>query len=50
MDENNAADFIAAGAVGIGVGGNLVNKKWIEAGEYGKLTKAAEELLAAVRR
>lgn len=42
VDENNAADFIAAGAVGIGVGGNLVNKKWIAAGEFDKITALAK--------
>lgn len=42
VDENNAADFIAAGAVGIGVGGNLVNKKWIAAGEFDKITELAK--------
>lgn len=42
VDENNAADFMAAGAVGIGVGGNLVNKKWIAAGEFDKITELAK--------
>ena len=42
VDENNAADFLAAGAVGIGVGGNLVNKKWIAAGEFDKITQLAK--------
>ena len=50
VNADNIADFLDAGCCGAGVGGNLVNKKWIEAGEYGKLTKAAEELLAAVKR
>lgn len=42
VDENNAADFLAAGAVGIGVGGNLVNKAWIAAGEFDKITALAK--------
>ena len=42
VDENNAADFLAAGAVGIGVGGNLVNKKWIAEGEFDKITALAK--------
>ena len=32
-----------------GVGGNLANKKWIEAGEYDKITQTARKLLDAVK-
>ena len=42
VNEKNAADFIAAGCCGIGVGGNLVNKSWIEAGEWDKITELAQ--------
>ena len=45
----NAAEFLKAGCCGLGVGGNLVNKKWIRAGEYEKLTEAARELVTAVQ-
>ncbi|MBQ8813110.1 MAG: bifunctional 4-hydroxy-2-oxoglutarate aldolase/2-dehydro-3-deoxy-phosphogluconate aldolase [Lachnospiraceae bacterium] len=48
VNADNVADFLAAGCCGAGVGGNLVNKKWIEAGEYEKLTEAARELMRAV--
>lgn len=48
INENNAADFMAAGAVGIGVGGNLANKTWIENGEFYKITDIAKALVAAV--
>ena len=44
----NAADFIKAGCVGIGVGGSLVNKEWIVAGEWGKIAQAAADIVAAV--
>lgn len=44
----NAKDFLNAGAVGLGVGGSLANKNVIAAGEFGKLTEAAKELLAAI--
>lgn len=44
----NAREFLDAGAIGLGVGGSLANKKVIEAGEFGKLTEAAKELLAAI--
>lgn len=46
---DNAAAFLRAGVKGVGVGGNLVNKQWIAEGAFEKLTRAAEELTAAVR-
>lgn len=48
INEKNAADYIAAGAVGVGVGGNLANKTWIDSGEYHRITEAAAALVAAV--
>lgn len=45
----NAAEFMKLGMCGVGVGGNLANKKWIEANEYDKITQAARELVEAVR-
>lgn len=50
VSEKNAADFIAAGCVGIGVGGNLVNKEWIAKGEFHKIQEVARQLCAAVGR
>lgn len=49
VNEENAAGFLKAGAVGLGVGGNLANRAWIDAGEYQKLTAAAKAMTAAVR-
>ena len=49
VNEENAAQFLKAGAVGLGVGGNLAKKEWIEAGEFEKLTAAAKALVEAVR-
>ena len=49
VNEENAAEFLKAGAVGLGVGGNLAKKTWIEAKEYDKLTAAAKSLVEAVR-
>ena len=43
VNEKNIADFLAAGAVGIGAGGNLVNKTWIANGEFDKITALAKE-------
>ena len=49
VNEKNAAEFLKAGAVGLGVGGNLAKKAWSEAGEFEKLTAAAKALVEAVR-
>ena len=45
VNEKNIADFLAAGAVGAGVGGNLVNKTWIKNGEFDKITTVAKEFV-----
>jgi 2-dehydro-3-deoxyphosphogluconate aldolase/(4S)-4-hydroxy-2-oxoglutarate aldolase len=49
INEKNAAEYLAAGAVGVGVGGNLANKTWIDAGEYHKITETAAAMVAAVK-
>ena len=49
VNEKNVADFLKAGMVGAGIGGNLANKAWIEAGEYHKITETARKLVAAVK-
>ena len=41
VNENNIRAFIDAGCAGAGVGGNLVNKTWIENGEFDKITALA---------
>lgn len=48
INENNMKEYLAAGVSGFGVGGNLANRKWIDAGEYDKLTKVARAMVAAV--
>jgi 2-dehydro-3-deoxyphosphogluconate aldolase/(4S)-4-hydroxy-2-oxoglutarate aldolase len=45
----NAAAFMRAGCVGVGVGGNLTNREWIEAGAWDKIAAAARELVGSVR-
>jgi len=45
VNENNIKEFLDAGAVGAGVGGNLVNKKWIAAGEFDKITDLARTFI-----
>lgn len=49
VSPDNAADFIAAGCVGVGVGSNLTNKEWIAAGEYGKIMAEARRLVEACK-
>ena len=45
----NAAEFIAAGAFAIGVGGELVSAAALREGNLQKITEAARELVQAVR-
>ena len=49
VNEDNAAEFIKAGVVGVGVGGNLANKKWIDAGEFSKITETARKLVENIK-
>ena len=44
IDISNLKDFLNAGCVGAGLGGSLVNKKWVESGEYEKITETARRL------
>jgi 2-dehydro-3-deoxyphosphogluconate aldolase/(4S)-4-hydroxy-2-oxoglutarate aldolase len=46
----NAADYIQAGAAAVAVGGSLVNKKLVAAGDFNALTETARGLVAAVRQ
>ena len=46
VSEKNVIDFLRAGCVGAGVGGQLVNKEWIKNGEFDKITALAKELMA----
>ena len=48
INEKNLADFLAAGVSGAGIGGNLANKAWINAGEYDKITEVARQMTHAV--
>lgn len=47
INEKNMAAFLTAGAIGVGVGGNLANRDWIEAGQFEKITETAKALVAA---
>lgn len=49
INEKNIGDYLAAGACGAGVGGNLVNKTWIANGEFDKITALAKEFMENVK-
>lgn len=48
VNASNATDFIAAGAFALGVGADLVDAAALRAGNLGKITSAARELVQAV--
>ena len=50
ISPDNVGDFIRAGCVGAGVGGNLTNKEWIASGAWGKIAEAARLLVANAKR
>ena len=45
VSPENVGEFIRAGCVGAGVGGNLTNKEWIAAGEWNKIEETARLLV-----
>lgn len=49
INENNLLEYMNVGCVGAGIGGNLVNKKWIDSGEYEKITEVAKTMVNIVR-
>jgi 2-dehydro-3-deoxyphosphogluconate aldolase/(4S)-4-hydroxy-2-oxoglutarate aldolase len=48
VNASNAADYIAAGAFALGVGGDLVNAAALRDGNLAKITQAARELVRTV--
>ena len=49
VDQHNASSFLRAGAVGVGVGGNLANREWVQAGRFDDITNLAREYVEAVQ-
>lgn len=49
VNTENAVDFLKAGAVGVGVGSSLINKKYLENGEYERITQTAKTLVEKVK-
>jgi len=50
VNENNAADYIRNGAVGIGVANGIINKEAIRAGKFAELTELAQKYVNALNR
>ena len=48
IHEKNLGEYLNAGAAGIGVGGNLVNRQWIQEGAFDQITAAAQAYRCAV--
>lgn len=49
VDENNVADFLKAGAVGVGVGSNIVNKTMLKNEDYAGITSLAKKYVEAIQ-
>ena len=45
ISPDNVEDFMRAGCVGAGVGGNLTNKEWISAGAWDRIAETARLLV-----
>ncbi|AZS16280.1 bifunctional 4-hydroxy-2-oxoglutarate aldolase/2-dehydro-3-deoxy-phosphogluconate aldolase [Paenibacillus lutimineralis] len=45
---NNLRDILDAGAIGVGIGGNLVKRQWIEAERFNEIQKLAREFVDIV--
>lgn len=49
ISDSNITEFLAAGCVGAGIGGNLVSRKAIDSGNYEALTEYAQKTIAAAK-
>lgn len=49
INAGNIGQYLSAGAVGAGVGGNLVSLKSIYDGDFAAITRAAQEYVSAIR-
>jgi 2-dehydro-3-deoxyphosphogluconate aldolase/(4S)-4-hydroxy-2-oxoglutarate aldolase len=49
VSPENARAYLAAGAVAVGIGGNLVSKEAVAQGDWGRITAAARACVEAVR-
>ena len=49
VSPDNARDYLAAGAVAVGIGGNLVSNKLVAAGAFDQITAGAQKCVAAIQ-
>ena len=49
VDTDNIKSYMKAGAVGFGIGSNIVNKKLIEAGEFNAVTALAKKYVESIK-
>ena len=49
VNPDNCADFIKAGAIGVGCGGNLVSVKLVEEGRFDEITAVAKQYMEALK-
>ena len=49
VDIHTAPEFIKAGATAVGVGGGLIDKKFLAEGAYGQLVQKTKEFLRAIK-
>lgn len=49
VNADNAATFLQHGAVGLGVGSCLVNKKWVDAGQFELITAEAKKFVENIK-
>ena len=50
VDLTTATDFLKAGAVCLGVGGQLVDPKAVAAGDFARITNTAKQYIEIVKR
>lgn len=50
LDAEAMTQYLKAGAAGAGIGGQLVNAAWVEAGDFERITRSAREFVAAVQQ
>lgn len=49
VNETNLREYLDLGMCGAGIGGNLVNKKWVENGEFEKITEVARTMVSIAK-
>lgn len=49
IDEQNCGEFLKAGAVGLGIGGKLINRVWITDGDFAQITELAAKMVHAAK-